>query len=677
MAFPSQHAVRPDDSPALQPAPASRRREHVALAAILLLSLLLRAWGLERSGWGAEYYTAAVRSMAANWHNFFFCAFDPAGFISVDKPPLALWLQVAGVKLLGFQPLAVLLPQVVEGVLAVWLLFHLVRRRFGAAEALLAALLFATTPVWVAVNRTNNTDSCLLLVLLLAGWALLRAAEAGSRRLLLLAMALLGLAFNVKMLAGLVVLPVFFGVYFAGAPAPWRRRLADLLLGCGVLVVCAAPWVLAYELTPAEQRPFVGSSRANSMLELVVGHNALGRWTQQRKAPAPEVLAPVPRADAAADGPEPAAASDAGGGSELRRLLARQFVRSATGPLRLADGQLAAQTAWLLPFALAALWVGARHGRWRRPLAAAQLTLLFWFCWLATYWLVYSYLGGMMHFYYLATLAPALAALAGIGVMGLWRDWRAGGRRALVLPLLLAATALWQLHVEASALGRPFRAYAELPADWLGWLHAALIGGAVLAGLGLLAVRGARPGAGSLALGMAALLLLPGTWALSGVLAPGNGMLPAADLYRLVALSGDDRRRLRASREQQQADLALLTAFLVGHRSGERYLVATTTIQLAAPLIIATGEAVMARGGFHGLDPALDAQALARKVAAGELRFAMLGDATPVSRRLGADRAGAPVAQWIRENGRPVDPSEWRGSGRMAAMTLYDLRPPD
>src|SRR5262252_1505731 len=130
--------------------------ERLALSAILAAALLLRTWNLGQNGWGAYYYTAAVRSMALDWHNFLYVSFDPVGFISVDKPPLALWLQVASVKLLGFRPLALLLPQALVGVAIVAVVFHLVRRTFGAAPALLAALLMAVTPVLVAVNRTNN-----------------------------------------------------------------------------------------------------------------------------------------------------------------------------------------------------------------------------------------------------------------------------------------------------------------------------------------------------------------------------------------------------------------------------------------------------------------------------------------------------------------------------------------
>jgi 4-amino-4-deoxy-L-arabinose transferase-like glycosyltransferase len=648
---------------------------------ILLLALALRLWGLEQNGWGAEYYTAAVRSMAINWHNFLYCAFDPTGFISVDKPPIALWLQVAGVKLFGFRPLSVLLPQVLEGVASVWLLFHLVRRRFRASAALLAALFFAITPVFVAVNRTNNTDSCLVLGLLLAAWALMKAAEEGNRRLLLLSMALIGLAFNIKMLAAFIVLPTFFLVYFLGAPRGMQRRIVDLTMAAVVLAATSLPWVLTYELTPADRRPFIGGSSRNSMLELLVGYNGIGRFIARVKPPETAGSEPETAQSARSSARQATDASSAG--ERLpSRVLSRLFVQTPTGPLRLADGQLAAQVAWLLPLAVMALAIGTFQTRFRRPLAVTDLALLFWFCWIVTYIIVYSYAGGIMHFYYLVTMAPALAALAGIGLAGLWSYYRQRGSLALLLPVTLLLTAAWELSIQASALGWTLDTLRERSGDWQSWLHIVLVAGTLIAAAGLFLIlrrqasnRTARALAkGLLAMGLIALLAIPLAWALSSVLLPGQGVLPSADLYRLDARSRNSDARV-LGRFGRTVDTAKLVGFLKANRRGERYLLATSTAQLAAPIIINTGEAVMARGGFHGLDPAAPPEKLARMVEAKQVRFVMLGDVAVVSRRMGADAAGKPVADWVRMNGRLVEQALWRSFRSRSSMELYDLRP--
>jgi 4-amino-4-deoxy-L-arabinose transferase-like glycosyltransferase len=630
--------------------------ERGLLACVLLLALALRVWGLGRSGWGAEYYTAAVRSMALNWHNFFYAAFDPLGFISVDKPPLALWLQVLSVKLAGFNPGAVLAPQVAEGVASVWLLHHLVRRRSSAAAALLAAFFFASSPVWVAVNRTNNMDSCLVLVLLLAAWALIKAAETGSRRFLLVAAAVVGVAFNVKMLAACIVLPCFALVYLRGAPLRWTRRMLDLGLAAIVLLAVSLPWVTAVQVTPADRRPYVGSTRGNSMLELVVGHNAIGRFV--KVGPRRPQL-PVPAEE---PGLDPRATA--------RHLELRLFPRSPVGPLRLFKGQFAAQAGWLLPLALAGLLLGLARKAGGKT-GPEELGLWLWLSWTGIFWIVYSCLGGIVHFYYLATLAPALAALAGIGVVSLWERHLDGRSHSAVLPGALALTLVWQFHVEGSALD----------GNWpeLGNLHHAVIAGVLLAagGLGWAAWRRPRPRwleRGSLALGLAALSVLPSAWALSSVLAPGQGTVPSADLQRLL-VARRDPEAIRRVRFGLTADTSGLVQFLRAHRRGEAFLLATSTTQLAAPIIIETGEPVMARGGFHGLDRAVDPARLALLVQTGQVRFAMLGDVATVSRRMGADAAGMPVAAWIREHGALVDPALWGGSGPGGRWRLYDLRP--
>src|SRR5213594_2215646 len=232
--------------------PIWRRSLRLGLFAVLAAAAALRLWRLSQNGFGNEYYTAGVRSMSLSWHNFFYNAFDPAGFISVDKPPVALWIQVASVKLFGFHALSVLIPQALEGVAAVAILYRLVQRRFGAASGLLAALFLALTPVSVAIDRSSNTDSCLVLVLVLAAWALTLAAERGSLPLLALAMALVGLGF--------VVLPAFVLVYPVGAPLGWRRRVVHLGVAGAVLAFVSLSWVLAFDLTPPDRRPYAGTT---------------------------------------------------------------------------------------------------------------------------------------------------------------------------------------------------------------------------------------------------------------------------------------------------------------------------------------------------------------------------------------------------------------------------------
>src|SRR5206468_4388572 len=452
----------------------------IARAAVLLLAAALRLWRLDQNGYDNEYYAAAVRSMVSGWHAFLYNAFDPTGFVSVDKPPVALWIQALAVKLLGFHGLTVVLPQVVAGVAAVALLDYLVRRRLGAWAGLLAGLFLAVMPVSVATDRSNNTESCLVLVLLLAGWALLAAAERGGRWLLLLSGALISLGFNVKMLAAFVVLPAFALVYILGEPVRWRRRIADLTLGGLVLITLSLSWAVVYDLTPPGRRPFAGSTKGNSMVELAVEHNGLGRFVRLSRSSVTGSTAPA--AVSSGERSSQAVASQAPGGR-----WGRLFVRTPVGPLRLADGQLAGQVGWLLPWAILGTGAGLLGPGRRWSLDPVGMSLILWTAWAITYGAVYSSAGGIFHYYYLVLMAPPLAALSGAGVTTGWALYQRGGWPAMLVPATLLATAGWQLYIEGGAIG------LALPAgDWRHRLHAALGVGAALATARLLLLTWVR-----------------------------------------------------------------------------------------------------------------------------------------------------------------------------------------
>jgi 4-amino-4-deoxy-L-arabinose transferase-like glycosyltransferase len=611
--------------------------ERPVLAIVVLAAFALRAFGFDQDGWGAEYYAAAARSMAQGWRNFLYCAFDPAGFISVDKPPLALWVQVASVKLFGYSPASVLLPQAVEGTLCVWLMHRIARPRFGAAVALVAAALLAITPVVVAMNRTNNVDSALLLVLMTAALAMHRAVETGERARLFAAMALLGVAFNVKMLAAFVFAPAFAAAWLWAAPLSTARRLGTFVAASAIMLAVAIAWIAFFDATPQGERPYAGSSRDNSMFELAMGHNAASRFVR--------VARPAATNDAAPEATSPSIVAQ-------RRV----FVNAPPGPSRLLDGRLAAQVAWLLPFAIfgvATTWRGERRRR-----SPAASSLLFWTAWLAIGALVYSAAGGIFHYYYLAPLAPALSLFAALGIVHAWRAFGEGDFHARVSCVLaVAATAAWQLYVHVDAMDWSWSRLADPLADWrVAMAVAAIASACVAAGAAWLDRR-------AFAVAVLALSALPLAWTASAIVVPVPGTLPSADLYRLDS----------AVRIPPRTDVSALVAWLRERDRGERFILATTTTRISAPLIIATGRPVMAMGGFHGLDRAITPEELARRAAAKEVRFVLVGDAAPPSRRLGADAALEPLEQWIRSHGRRVESRRWQAGLRARGLEMYDL----
>ena len=540
---------------------------------MLLVAAGLRLWRLEDNGFGTDYYAAGVRSMLQGGWLFFYNAFDPAGFVSLDKPPVAFWIQTAFASVLGFSGWTIHLPQALAGIASVALLHRLVRRPFGAAAGLIAALLLAITPIAVAVDRSNNTNSWLVFFLLLAAGAALR----GRGLSLVAAMALLGIAFNVKMLAALVCGPALLAAWLLAAPFDWRHHVKWMAASGGALLIVGLCWAVAFDLTSKGSRPYAGSSGGNSMIELIVTHNGLERFVRSQPTPPPTVPTQTPPA----------------------RLEAYDAV--PTGPLRLAHPTLVGQFAWLLPVAVLGLVLARR----RHP-----SSLALWGVWALAYGIVYSAAGGIFHIYYLATLAPPLAALAGIGFVQLWR------RGPPTLALGLAAAALWQAWVLAGSL------------DWqTPWMAAPAV--ALLASPAVL-LRGKRPPS---LVGGVALLVLPVAWALSTIFSPGNLTLPSASLVRWLGV--DDGRGVILSRNfTALSDDPKLHQFLLAQRGSARFLAAAPSTRLAAPVIIRTGQPVMAVGGFSGNDPILSLDDFARKVERGDVRFVLLSGVTGTGRAL-------------------------------------------
>lgn len=256
----------------------------IALAAILLLSAFLNLYGLTSEGHPNSYYSAAVKNMLMSWSNFFFVSFD-AGFVSVDKPPLGLWSQALAAWLLGFNALTLVLPQAIAGVLSVALLHHLVRRAFGPLAGLLSALALSVTPIIVATSRNNTMDMLVVLLVLLAAWAFVVAAERGSLSLLLLGAALVGLGFNAKTLQAFLVLPALYLLYLLAARASWRRRFVHLGVATVMLLAVSLSWALAVDVTPSDQRPYVGGSEGDSALNVAFGYNGLERLLGRSDGP--------------------------------------------------------------------------------------------------------------------------------------------------------------------------------------------------------------------------------------------------------------------------------------------------------------------------------------------------------------------------------------------------------
>jgi 4-amino-4-deoxy-L-arabinose transferase-like glycosyltransferase len=673
----------PVDEP---PAPPTRRRPRWELPGVIGLlvgAAVLYLVGLSASGYGNSFYAAAAQAGSQSWSAFLWGASDAGGSITVDKPPASLWVMGLSVRLFGLSSWSVLAPQALIGVATVGLTYLVVRRHFSAAAALLAGAALALTPVAALMFRFDNPDALLVLLLVAAVWATVRAID-GPRttRWMALAGAFVGLAFLTKQLQAVLVLPGLAVAYLWAGPVSWLRRIRDGLVAVAAMVVAAGWWVALVELWPAASRPYVGGSQNNSFLQLTFGYNGFGRLTGQ---------------EVGSVGGGAAAAGQGGGWG-------------ATGITRMFSAEAGGQIAWLIPAALvlavAALWALRRAGR----TSGARAQVVVWLAWLLVTGLTFSFMAGIFHAYYTVALAPAIAALVGIGAELAWRRRAAWGWRVL-LAAVTVGTGWWSWAL----LGRS--------AGWNGWLRWAVLAVATLAAL-LIAVGPALAlgraverrlvavgAAGALLAGLAGPTAYtlqtvstahtgsivtagptvagangfgggrggfgarggaPGTTngqGFPGQGAPGGttngqaapGGAPNGQGFPGGTANGQPGGGMGGLLNGATVSSQVATLLEQG-ASGYRWAAATTGSQNAASYQLATQASVMPIGGFNGSDPSPTLAQFQAWVAAGDIHWYIAGGGLGQSN--GGSNVATQIQQWVESTytATTVD-----------GVTLYDL----
>jgi 4-amino-4-deoxy-L-arabinose transferase-like glycosyltransferase len=464
----------------------------LALIALLLCTAIAYIWDLSASGDANSFYAAAVQAGTKSWKAMFFGSIDSSNFITVDKPPASLWVMEMSGRIFGFSSWSMLVPQALEGVAAVALLYAAVKRWFGAGAGLAAGALLAITPVAALMFRFNNPDALLVCLLVAGAYCLTRALEHASTKWVLAAGTMIGFAFLAKMMQAFLVLPAFGLVYLVTAPTGLRRRCAQLIAGALAIVVSCGWWVAIVALWPASSRPMIDGSPDNNIFNLIFGYNGLGRIF-------------------GSSGP---GGGGGGGGTGFS---------GATGPLRLFDNLMGAQASWLLPAALLALVVGLWHSRRAPRTDRTRAALLLWGGWLLVTAAIFSFSTGVIHTYYTVALVPAIAALVAIGGAILWRVRETAGAR-ITAALAVAVTAAWSY------------ALLDRTPAWESWLRVLVLATAALAIVGLLALpawrRLGRSGRGiPIAVAICAVLACiagPAAYAAQTVTTPHTGSIPSA-----------------------------------------------------------------------------------------------------------------------------------------------------
>jgi 4-amino-4-deoxy-L-arabinose transferase-like glycosyltransferase len=560
------------------------------LLAIAVVAAFAYAWGM--AGASVEpFYGAAARSMSESWHDFIFGAFDPAGTVTVDKLPGALWLQALSLRIFGFHIWALVLPQVVEGVLTILVLYRAVRRLAGPLAGLTAAAVLAVTPSTVLLSRGNVSDSLLILLLVLAADATSAALVTGSLRQLLLAGVWVGLAFQAKMVQAWLALPALAAAYLLAAPAAkLRTRCAHVALAGVVTVVVSLLWMSAVSLVPSADRPYVDGTRNDSEYTQVFDYNGVGRltgqWASVAGPPSPLIVAAV----------------------ESGQLLNAETFGIKASWHRLLAGPFAADSGWLLPAAvvgcLGVLISRRRKGR-RDPLRAAVVLWGGWWLVLAVFFSVGTYLNS----YYVAALIPAVAALCGAGVAacepGSWP------RR---VRLIVAATLLGCVGYGAYLMSGTRSGPIVLTV-------VALVAAVAAAGQVLRPASGRAGHVTGIAFAAAAVLLLPAAASVSCVI---RGLGPFDTPYESSKTAHNNQLLAAAAPAITQA----ARQFELVTPRGDA-LFGTDTSGLAAPYILYSGREVLPIGGYLGNVPAPTLAALRADIRRGYVRTFVLPVSPP------------------------------------------------
>jgi 4-amino-4-deoxy-L-arabinose transferase-like glycosyltransferase len=607
------------------------------LLAIAAVAAALYAWNIT-SGGLAPFYSVAVKSMSVSWKAFFYGAFDPSATITIDKLAGSFLPQALSARIFGFSVWSLALPQVIEGVITVLVMYRAVRRWAGPVPGILAAAIFTLTPIVASMFGHSMEDGALTLCLVLAADAYQRAAGEARLRSLLMSGVWVGLGFQAKMVQAWMVLPALAIGYLVTAPAPLRRRLWQLSVAGVAMFAVSLSWIALYTFTPAADRPYVDGSTNNSMIAMVFGYNGgehFGISLPGTLETGPALVVP-------------------GVGVGWTKLFGSEY-----GP----------EIGWLYPLALLALVLGLAwtwQARRSDPAGPVRGGFVMWGAWLVTYGLIFSEMSTIPHTAYMASLAPPLAALAATGIVVFWRAYRAGGWRGWALPTAVVTEVAWAL-----CLWRDHPGFLPWARDLL-----AVVG--VLAVLALVALRlarraGSRPAGARLigivlAVGVAAMLAAPATWAASVLDASYAG----TSLDASAGPAGGFGDASTASATTLTGSEQRLYDYVSAHRGSASYLFADSSWIGASPYIIATGQEVLPLGGFSGLIPSPTLASVRRLVSTGQLKFFLFGSTGYIVGSFAGEGQGSTartIESWVKSACTAVLPADYGGSGTKG--TLY------
>ncbi len=602
-------------------------KNKIVLALILLLSGVLNFYNLKIEGFANKYYAAGVRSMGLNIRNSFFVAFDPSGFVSIDKPPVGFWIQELSSKLFGYSGFSLILPQALAGVISVALLYVIVRRHFGSFAAQISALCLSITPVFVAASRNNTIDNILILSMLAAFYAVLLAIEKNKWSYFVLSTAIVGIGFNIKMSEVLLVLPSIYIGYMFCTKFTKKQKVKHFIIATIVLLSVSLSWAFVVDLVPTKDRPFVGSSTNNSVMELILGHNGLERiGVNINHHKSLLNVFKIGKISVKKNNTVEQKNSDKSGNSN------KLFTK----------GNVSDQISWLLPLAIIGIIVAIFLERTKAQFDNGRMSsIVLWGLWLIPE-IIYFNFDGSVHTYYMTTMAPAIAALVGIGIYYMKKDYRTGKTGGWILPTAFIINGAFEIYL----LSYYYSSIKSVRAIMICTFILSIALSSIVLALNLKSHASEILIKILLTLGFIGLLMPPLVWSASTLIYPMNGSSPVAGL---------ELSKSKQNNSLSYASNKKLINYLEsnGHK-GEKYILATPTASgYASEIIIETGKSVLAFGGFSGNDNILTVNKFKELIDRGELKYALIGS---------DNNGNKGIIKWIKENGKAVPQKDWLGN---------------
>lgn len=612
------------------------KKNIVPIVLIAALSFFLNFYAISNYGYSNEYYSAAVLSMTKSFKNFFFVSFDPSGMVSVDKPPLGLWIQAISALIFGYKGWALLLPQALASTGSCILIYILVKKYFSEISALISSFIFAITPIVVAVSRNNTIDMQLVFVLLIATWFLFKSIESSKPLYLIIAGIFIGLGFNIKMLQAYMIVPAFAIVYLIFAKQKFSKRLLTGIITTLVMLAVSLSWAVVVELYPASERPYVDSSSNNSVFQLIIGHNGteriLGRNNKSADHSKPD------KNDEQEDKKDSQKPQDKSSSNQSHSSPVDDYIGDPS-PFRLWIQNIYGQISWLIIMAGASIIACTKK---IKNASMKDITFIFWEIWLFTIYIFFSF-AGFYHRYYLCMMAPAIAILCGIGIPQMIKDFKERNSwRQFILPISFILTMILEIN--------HLLKYEELPVV----LKPIVFVSTAICILSMLLYFLKNKKENLLRIIsvtlLTAILASPFYWALTPVIYVPSLVKPSAGPEIGTSDSKDINANTKGSNTVSNEDFSLQQYLVLNHKEGS-FLVVSRRSSDIAKLIISTGIPCYAYGGFLGTDNTLTVDKLKEYVAEGKITYFLLSNED--------FRGDSEITEYVKKYATLVDKSEY------------------